>query len=105
MKFKTIADVRAANRVKGQHFFDAGTMRFFNSKVESSLYAGRYFITSERFRYDDPKTYTIREAKEDGDIDTIGEFCAYKDIETAREEVRRLVRDNVEYPWTKKAAN
>jgi hypothetical protein len=93
MKYKTMSDVRAANRAGGQHFFSAGAMRFFNSKVESALYSGRYFITSERFRFDDPKAYTVREVMEKGaSIETVGEFCQYKNIEDARAEIRRLLK-------------
>ena len=62
--YRTIEDVKAANRAVGGHWFDADTMRFFHTKIESGLVAcgfvgegdnckptrGR-FITSERPRH------------------------------------------------------
>lgn len=48
----------------GGHFFDADTLRFFNSRVLSDLYrvndSEGYFVTSERFDYDTPRTYSVR---------------------------------------------
>lgn len=34
--FKTMADVRAANKAIGHHYFERSTMRFFDSRVDSS---------------------------------------------------------------------
>lgn len=45
--YKTLADVRAANAAAGFRFFDRGTMKFWNSRIESTLIRGRFFITSE----------------------------------------------------------
>lgn len=45
----TMADVRRLHTAAGGHFFDRATMRFFNSRIESSLYQGGYFVTSEQF--------------------------------------------------------
>lgn len=90
--FKTISDVRQANRSIGNHFFDRSTMRFFDSRVESSLYAGRFFITSEKAgfsAYD--RKFTIREALPSGEVKTVGNsFNKYHSIEDAREECKRL---------------
>lgn len=48
----------------GGHFFDKETMRAFNSRILSDLYrvgdSEGYFVTSERFDYDTPRTYTVR---------------------------------------------
>ena len=49
----TIAEIKRENKKAGQHFFDADTMRFFDSRIESSAMRGHeryYFITSEQFR-------------------------------------------------------
>jgi hypothetical protein len=93
MMFKTMADVRDANRANGNFFFSRDTMRFFASKIESGLYGGRYFITSEKNFDGSQRFYTIREAKPDGDISTVGEFRAYRNIEGARSRCRELVRE------------
>lgn len=48
----------------GSHFFDKETMRFFNSRILSDLYrvddSRGYFVTSERFSYNTPRTYSVR---------------------------------------------
>ena len=59
-------------------------MRFFNSRIESGLLRGRFFITSERRELDFPKRYTVREVLAGGDIKTVGEFQGYTDLEFAR---------------------
>lgn len=75
--FEDLAAVKAANKAKGHHFFDADAMQFFNSMVESVLIRGRYFITSEQ-----PlglgRRYTVRYANDDGTIDNIGDFMRYE---------------------------
>ena len=82
---KTIAEVKALNARMGYHYFDRSTMRFFNSRVESGLYSGRFFITSERMELSFPKRYSVRVINpETGDIQTVGEFQGYSDIELAR---------------------
>jgi len=89
--FRTIAEVRAANKAAGQYFFERATMRFFRSIVESGLYAGRYFVTSERGPHDDsPRRYSVREAEPDGGIETCGDFQEYLTIEDARAAAREL---------------
>lgn len=55
----TISDVKILNRKAGRHFFDHETMKFFSSKIESSLLKGNYFITSEKPPRN-PRYYVIR---------------------------------------------
>jgi hypothetical protein len=38
--FQNIEEVKTQNRRKGQHFFDASTMRFFGSRVGYRIYGG-----------------------------------------------------------------
>ena len=73
--FSTMAAVRAANKAAGHHFFDRDTLRFFGSKIECKLYAGRYFVTSEQPPHG-PRVWRVREAQPDGTIDTVGEQLA-----------------------------
>ena len=86
--FKTFAEVKAANKAIGNHWFERSTMRFFNSVIESRLMDGGFFITSERMELEFPKRYTVREAMPDGDIKTVGQFQGYSDLELARIAVR-----------------
>ena len=87
-------DVRAIADHAGSHFFSAGAMRFFSSRLLSAVRpldgadtveGRRYlFVTSERHGDDAPRHYALRmmtlEATESGrpavDIDTIGSYHA-----------------------------
>jgi hypothetical protein len=93
-KLETMADVRAANEESGFRFFSRENMRFFRTRIASALYAGRYFITSDASSFSNPnaRRFNIREVAPDGDIKTVGEYNAIRDIETARERVRELVK-------------
>ena len=90
--YQTIEDVKSANRQTGGHWFDRDTMRFFNTKIESGLIGGKYFITSERYDEDRPRKYTVRMAAPDGSVDTIGEFQAHLSKENAREAIRDAMK-------------
>ena len=94
--FKTIADVRQANKDAGHYFFERQTMNFFGSRIESSLYAGQYFITSEEGLYEsDPRRYTIRMARPDGSVQNASDYRQFAGIEAARKVARasaRLIR-------------
>lgn len=95
MEYQTIYDVKLANRQAGFHFFEAGALRFFRSRIGTELYGGRYFITSERFIGSDGwspgRRYTIREVKPNGNVDTVGKFQAYASANGARAAIRRLL--------------
>lgn len=95
-------DIRAIADRAGSHFFDADTMRFFNSRLLSGVYPAQtntgkweavtgnafYFVTSERFEalYSDPEPrhYTVRKltltsVRDDRpavDIETVGDYHA-----------------------------
>jgi hypothetical protein len=99
--FKTIADVRAANRAIDHHFFDRSTMRFFASRIESGLYAGRYFITSEKAGFtSEQRRFTIREVMPSGEVKTADDsFNKFLFIEDARDRCRELAKGS--YPWSK----
>lgn len=89
MAFATIAQIKAANRAAGNHFFDADTMEFFRSRVEGGVIGGRFFITSEQFDDAAPRRFTIREAREDGSIETAGEFQSYATREEAASTIQQ----------------
>lgn len=97
--FQTIAEVRQANRAIGHHFFDRSTMRFFASRVESGLYAGRYFITSEKAGFQsEQRKFTIREVGSNGEVKTVGDtFNEFLFIEDARDRCRELAKG--QYAW------
>jgi len=66
--FENITEVKLAHKAQGGHFFDRQAMRFFNSKVESKVVSGRYFVTSERYDTDSPKLFTVREVAPSGEM-------------------------------------
>ncbi len=72
---KTMADVKAANAASGYNWFSRDTMKFWKTRIESSLIGGRWFITSEdEFAFDGrrpARIYCVREAMADGSIHTV----------------------------------
>jgi len=84
---KTISDVKRGNKAGGMFFFERKTMSFFKSKIESGLLKGRFFITSEQNREDEPRAYTVREVQEDYSIKTIGAFMGYKSKAAAKNSI------------------
>lgn len=83
MTYKNITEIEQNNIRNGGRWFSKENMRWFNCRINPEIFYGRYFITSER--YDgEPRYYTIREARPDGDIDTVGEFQAFKTLAQAK---------------------
>ena len=87
--YPTIDSLVQANRAAGQHFFDASTMRFFNSRVCRKI-IGNYFVTSERFDASTPRRYTIRRINDDGHVETVGEFQKFATSREAYRAIRAL---------------
>jgi hypothetical protein len=83
-------EIREANRRSGGHWFSRDTMRFFNSRVSGQVIGGRFFVSSERYDYNAPRLYTIREALEDGSIETVGGFQAWTNARDAKRTAESL---------------
>ena len=66
------------NRTNGTgHWFDAGSMRFFRSRIGKArrcLSGIWYFVSSEQFDDHTKRMYSVRKMHLDGDIETIGDF-------------------------------
>ncbi len=90
-RFDTMTQVKAAFPV----WFSPDTMRFFRSRVGDELYAGRYFISSEKQEYNTPRMYTVREVTNDG-IHSASEFMQYKTWEQARRAVSLLISGGID---------
>lgn len=62
--FDSIGMLRHAVTASGSHFFSAGALQFFSSRISGKLYGGRLFITSEQNRSlysdPDPRMWTVR---------------------------------------------
>lgn len=85
----TVEAMRACQRKKGLHFFDADTMRFFKSRIEWMGHGpfandpviqgpgGVFFVTSEK-NNGHPRKYTVRRFNpKTCRITTQGDFQAY----------------------------
>ena len=80
------------------HFFSPGAVQGFGSRIESALYGGRYFVTSERTYNGTSRRYTVREATQD-DIVDIGEFQQYRTRGQAIAAIKKLLApDQAEVP-------
>ncbi|HKY60929.1 MAG TPA: hypothetical protein VJP59_07955 [Gemmatimonadota bacterium] len=91
-EFRTMAEVRKANASSSQpYWFEAGTRRFFSSRIGRTLYGGRYFITSETPDWDTPRRYSVREVMPDATIETVGKFRAHGTSREARNAIRALL--------------
>lgn len=73
----TINDIKTACRVRGSHWFDPGTMRFFKGRVLDTVYQGPngiFFVSSEQYDTQQ-RRYTVRQFHpETADITTVGDF-------------------------------
>jgi len=85
---RTIDELRDYAEACGSHFFDAGTMRFFNSRILDgvTIHDGRaYFVTSERNGwYDYPRRYSARYMTAGAHLFEVGEFQEYATARQAR---------------------
>ena len=74
------------------HWFSKSTMRFFKTKLPRTAYqgpAGTMFVTSET-DWSDVTRYSVRVQREDGRIETVGEFHSYSARADAIAEIKRL---------------
>jgi len=87
----TMVEAKTIYKKTGNHFFDRDTIEFWGSKIESELYKNRCFITSENNFDSTARFYTVRRFGEDfKNIDTIGEFQAYKTKEEAQTAIKTV---------------
>ncbi len=88
---KTLAEFK---KVYTGHFFDRKTMKFFNSRIESGLLKGRYFITSESNMRNTERFYNVREItqRENGEwtINTVSDFNTLKSLSSAKHRLNGL---------------
>ena len=95
----TIEEIKQANKDAGQCWFDAGTMRFFRSRVSHKVYPvkdGAYFVSSERLTDNSPRLHTVRRAYDDGSIENVGGFRGYTTGQQAHDAAQLLqIRQNL----------
>lgn len=94
-EYRYIDDIKKRNKARGDHWFSPGNMRFFSSRVQSSIYVAKdgraYFVSSERSP-NDRRAYSVRVAELDGSINTVGDFQAYKTGRAAHAAARKAAQ-------------
>ncbi len=86
----TVTELKRLNRDNGRCWFDADSMRFFGTRIESEILGGAYFVTSEQPPHG-PRGYTVRSFDSQGDIDTVGELCGHESRSAALAAVRAIL--------------
>lgn len=98
--FNSIYEVKSLNRNSGYHWFDPGTLKWFNGKVYDVLYSGCVFVSSEKdkpFRGSTPqREYSVRVAMSDGTIST---YAKYGSKREADKEARWLGKELASHNW------
>jgi hypothetical protein len=84
--YGSIAEIRAANKAAGQHWFDRDTLRFFDGVVpeDQPIVHGRFFVSSEQFDHKSLRLHTLRHARPTGVIDTVGDHGQFDSFDDAR---------------------
>lgn len=96
-EFSSVPQMKVAVSNAGSHWFDKGTMKFFNSKVETGILQKRFFISSERMELSEPKKYTIRYFVRDNDATpaldchTVGEFQQFETLKGAKDYLKEYL--------------
>lgn len=94
MAYQTIEEIRLANEAAGEDFFAWANTRYFRRTFETGVIDGEYFITGER-RPQAPtditlprRRFTIRRAREDGVVETVGEFQEHSSLGLAKKALK-----------------
>jgi hypothetical protein len=77
-----------------KYWFNADTMRFFNSRISELCWKINdkiYFISSERQSEKYDRLYTVRVCLLDGNIETYSKFQEYSTINEARKIIKRIL--------------
>jgi hypothetical protein len=86
MALQNMNEIRAAAAKGMSHWFSAGSMAFFGTRLfESSVKptkSGALFITSEQPPHG-ARMYSVRRAYDSGVIETVGTFCGHVTYEEA----------------------
>jgi hypothetical protein len=102
MNINQIKQIAADN---GNHFFEPGAMRFFNSRILSDTYYSHsleaygvvFFVTSER-GWDQTRRYTVRAFNPElGTTKTVGELGLFATPSQAKACARKLADGEIPY--------
>ena len=97
-----IIDIYEVERKHNGHWFDAGSKRFFSSRVATYAYRGAggvFFVSSEQDKYNNGvRRYSVRQQKESGDIRTVGDFQQYNSRDAAHRAARGYASGELALP-------
>ena len=82
--FESMSALKSFHKSKDGHWFDSKTMKYFNTKIETPLIGGKYFIYSNKMPMED-RYYKIAEATTSGNIFPVTEAPYFKDKTKAKE--------------------
>ena len=82
--FESMSALKSFHKSKDGHWFDSKTMKYFNTKIETPLIGGKYFIYSNKMPMED-RYYKIAEAMTSGNIFPVMEAPYFKDKTKAKE--------------------
>lgn len=93
--FNSMSDLRKKNKEIGHRFFSREMMREYNSKIESALFRGRWFIMSEKGREQNAKRkFKLWEANAKGEITAVGGGVSYPDRDTAKKALKVIIQQS-----------
>ena len=93
MALHTIDQAKRAVRAAGGHWFDPETLRYFGSRISSTVYSvpgGCLFVSSEHTGFARlGRAYSVRYVSDAGQVETVGEFLQYQTRNAAHAAARR----------------
>jgi hypothetical protein len=102
-KHWTMDLIRTTNTAHGWHFFEAGALRFFRSRIHDTVYQGPggiYFVTSEQFEDHlgnrAARGFSVRRFHPDtGNVGTVGAFNSFTNRAAAHRAAEGYARGDI----------
>lgn len=69
--YRTITEIKDANRAAGDDFFARDVLAFLDTKVVTHVLAGHLFVTADRLIPTEAPDFTVHAAHADGSIETL----------------------------------
>jgi len=93
--FNSMSELRKKNKEIGHRFFSREMMRAWNSKLESALFRGRWFIMSEKGREQNAKRkFKLWEANAKGEITAVNGGQSHPDRESAKNALKVVIQQS-----------
>lgn len=93
--FNSMSELRKKNKAIGHRFFSREMMRAYDSKLESALFRGRWFIMSEKGREQNAKRkFKLWEANAKGEISAVNGGQFHPDREAAKKALKAVIQQS-----------